>query len=106
MTWVCKRCRNYYQGDFPDRIDTWRDEELIAHSVPNDATLCFGCALYLLWSRIFPDGIRRYWDEYYKTGDHFQLGKKSRYNETCREFDINYGFLNPETNRYWDEKDN
>ena len=48
MTWICKRCRCYYQGDFPARIDTWRDEELIAHSVPNDATLCFGCALYLL----------------------------------------------------------
>ena len=86
MTWGCKRCRNCYQGDFPDRIDTWRDEELIAHSVSNDATLCFGCALYLLWSRFFNGGIRKYWDEYYKTSDAFQLGNKSRYNQSCRKF--------------------
>ena len=104
MIWICERCRSTYQGNFPDRIDTWRDEDLITHDVPKNAVLCFGCALYLLWSRIFPGGIRRFWDEYYKTGAVPILGMKSRYSTTCREFDINYGFLDPETNLYWDEK--
>lgn len=103
MTWICERCHGYFQGDFPDRIDAWREPDLIAHSVPKDSALCFGCAVYLLWSRVFQGGIRRFWDDYYKTGAICQLGKKSRYNSVCRNFDITYGFLNPETNLYWDE---
>ena len=105
MTWICERCRCVYEGDFPVKIETWRDSDLVAHSVPDNAVLCFGCALYLLWSRIFPGGIRRFWDEYYMTNSCF-LGHKSRYSPKCREFDIKYRFLDSGTNVYWDEKDN
>lgn len=103
MTWICERYRCTYEGSFPDKIETQRDSNLIAHSVPNNAALCFSCALYLLWSRVLQGGIRRFWDEYYKTGDSVILGQKSRYNSYCRDFDIRYGFLNPGTNLYWDE---
>ena len=104
MKWICERCHCVYQGDFPDRIDTWRDSDLISHDVPNNAALCFGCALYLLWSRIFSGGIRRFWDEYFFNNDLCGLGNKSRYNSNCRNFDIKYGFLNSENNVYWDER--
>lgn len=50
MTWICERCRCTYEGSFPDKIETRRDSNLIAHSVPNNAALCFSYALYLLWS--------------------------------------------------------
>lgn len=103
MTWICERCHCTYEGSFPDKIEARRDSDLIAHSVPNNAALCFSCALYLLWSRVFQGGIRRFWDEYYKADKKINLGQKSRYNCYCRDFDIRYGFLNSDTNLYWDE---
>ena len=42
----------------------------------------------------------------YQQGHVGDYAQASRHNPKCREFDVKYGFLNPETNRYWDEKDN
>ena len=103
MKWICERCQGSNEAGFSIQIKARTDSDLVAHSVPAESSLCFDCALYLLWSRIFPDGIRKYWDEYYMSGNLCVLGRKSRYGSVSREFDINYGFVDSETNLYWDE---
>ena len=104
MTWICERCKCVHEIDSSIKIKADSDSDLIKHSVPSDAELCFACALYLLWSRVFPGGIRRFWDDYNSAGKLHVLLERSRYGSTCRQFDIYYGFLNPETNKYWDEE--
>ena len=104
MTWICERCRCAHEAGYSIRIKADSDSDLMKHSVPANADLCFACALYLLWSRIFPGGIRRFWDDYYFTGKVRTLGERSRYGYVCRQFDVFYGFLDPETNKYWDEE--
>lgn len=103
MVWICERCRCTHEAGYSIKIQASSDSDLIAHNVPANANLCFDCALYLLWSRVFPGGIRRIWDYYYLAGNICILGKKSRYSSICRKFDVQYGFLNPQTNLYWDE---
>lgn len=103
MTWICERCKCKKETGYSIQIKAKTESVLLEHSVPPESCLCFDCALYLLWSRVFPNGIRRFWDYYYISGRIYSLGQKSRYGSVCRIFDINHGFLNPETNLYWDE---
>ena len=103
MTWICERCRSQKEAGFSIQIKAKTESVLLEHLVPPESSLCFDCALYLLWSRVFPKGIRRFWDHYYISGKLYSLGRKSRYGPVCRQFDIYYGFLDSETNLYWDE---
>ena len=106
MGWRCERCGMTDENSLSIKIQGKDDRDLLRHSVSADMNLCLECAIYLLWSRVFPNGIRIYWDEYYRSANinlHKRLGRKSRYGSFCRRFDIKYGFLDEKTNTYWDE---
>lgn len=108
MIWFCARCGNECNDDFSIGYATkWNatnESELRKHYVPDNLNFCENCVLYLLWSRIFPKGIRFYWDDYYLSGSKIYLSKYTRYNSNCRKFDIRYGFLDDSSNNYWDEE--
>ena len=103
MRWQCARCGTIYKDSFLGRWNCQNDSELRARSVPKEEFICWHCALYLLWSSIFPRGIRIYRDQVFLSGTNPALGKFSRHAPASRGFDIKYGFLNEATNLYWDE---
>lgn len=70
------------------------------HNMPPEKFICWHCAVYLLWSSIFPRGIRIYHDEDFLKGSNPYLGRFSRYSAVSRKFDIKYGFLDDKTNLY------
>lgn len=108
MRWRCGRCNcecdDTTSIGYPTKWNASNSWELKEHKVPENLSLCFNCVLYLLWSRIFPNGIRIYWDEYHLSGSKIILRKFTRYDPNCRKFDIQYGFLNESSNKYWDEE--
>lgn len=105
--WRCDRCKcecdDTLTIGYPTKWNSSNLWELKEHNVPENLNLCFNCTLYLLWSQIFPHGIRYYWDEYYLTDSKNLLKRFTRYDSNCRNFDIQFGFLNDESNTYWDE---
>ena len=107
MNWYCDRCGNKcddsYAIGYSTRWNAKNESDLREHHVPENLNICSDCVLYLLWSRIFPDGIRFYWDDYYLNNSKINLSMFTRYNSYCRKFDIQYGFLDENTNKYWDE---
>lgn len=107
MRWQCGRCKHecddVHAIGYPTKWNSSNSWELKEHKVPEDLNLCFNCTLYLLWSKIFPHGIRHYWDEYYLTNSKIVLKRFTRYDSNCRNFDVQFDFLNDESNKYWDE---
>lgn len=67
MIWYCSRCGSKCDDDYAigdaTRWNSKNEPDLRKHHVPENLDLCRNCALYLFWSRIFPKGIRIYWDE-------------------------------------------
>ena len=108
MDWHCDRCGYKYDDEisvaYTTKWNSTNESDLYAHHVPAKLNLCSNCVLYLLWSRIFPKGIRIYWDEYYLKHTNLVLSRFTRYNLKCRTFDIQYNLLDERTNLYWDEK--
>lgn len=104
MLWQCARCGTKYKDSYLGKWNSQNDSDLKAHAVPADQFICWHCAVYLLWSSIFPKGIRIFRDEDFLSGTNPALGKFSRHNPTSKAFDIKYGFLDKESNLYWDER--
>lgn len=67
MIWYCDRCCNEcYVSQAIGYSTKWNatnESDLREHHVSENLNLCSDYVLYLLWSRIFPKGIRFYWDE-------------------------------------------
>jgi len=107
MIWNCDRCGSECNDanaiGYPTKWNANNESDLRKHHVPENLNLCSNCVLYLLWSRIFPKGIRIYWDDYYLSNSKIILTKFTRYNSNCRKFDVQYGFLDESSNKYWDE---
>ena len=105
---ICDRCGAEYEAKETDRTDAnIEDEEFLTeHTIPKNIHFCTYCYNYLIlqsWSSCKYQ--RSVSDISYKQGHIGDYAQASRHNPKCREFDIKYGFLNPETNRYWDEKE-
>ena len=101
MTNICSRCGKEYDGSSEDSRSSLKEQESFCnHTIPPDAKFCLYCYQYLIDSSKY---YRAICDSAYSIKSLAPYAVTSRYNPVCRDFDIIHGFLNPDTNTYWDE---
>ena len=110
MIYICSRCgRKYgcYCGCYSEEDDKqhirWLEEK-INHTLPEDVHVCPDCFYYLFFGSAFITNVTRtLFDADYRKGSLNSHGYSSRYNPKCRAFDIKYGFMKPENEKFFDE---
>ena len=101
MTSICSRCgKEYDDSSDSSRLTLEEQEYYCGHSIPPEAKFCLYCYIYLIDSSKY---YREICDASFIERSLAPYTVTSRLNPVCRDFDIKYGFLNPDTNTYWDE---
>ena len=102
MAWYCDRCGTKKSSISCAKCNSKNTSAMEEKNIPNIINICGSCEYYLfpyqkhLYERLKIDS------NYLKHPD-YDFYKESRFHPKSREFDIEYEFLNSDTNLYWDE---
>lgn len=102
MAWYCDRCGRKLSSISCAKYNSKDCSSMEEKDIPNFINICGSCNFYLfpyqklLYERLIIDS------DYLKHPD-YEFYKQSRFHSKSREFDIEYEFINPDSNLYWDE---
>lgn len=110
MSWYCDRCGEEYSNrdllvslisNLPSsyKVTSKINPVLKEHDLPSYYAICEHCFHYLM-NNCNREAIDDYWNE--DESNHF--GASSRYNQKCKEFDIEYDFYDEEKDCYGNEE--